>query len=251
MSSSAISLYNLLKAHRKDFHKIVDFDEVKENIIYFDFSDKNVELQQLDITNTKKFSAYISDKLKTSNAKFGIGGYNENRNFYKRSKLFDVESPNVSPPSGAGDLEGASRTLHLGIDIWGKAGTKIYAPFGGMVHSFGFNNNFGDYGATIILSHQLQGVSFYTLYGHLSLKDIASIKEGYYIIRGQEFAHFGNESENGEWPPHLHFQVIKDIGMYKGDYPGVCKYSEREKYLLNCPDPNGILQLDLYISRIA
>ncbi|MEP6513936.1 MAG: peptidoglycan DD-metalloendopeptidase family protein, partial [Parafilimonas sp.] len=240
MSSSAISLYNLLKAHAKDFHKIVDFDEAKENILYFDFSDKNTELEQLDVTNTKKFSAYISDKLKASNAKFGIGGYNENRSLYKKSKLFHLESPK-DPPVGEDADETTSRTLHLGIDIWGEAGTKIYALFGGMVHSFSFNNNFGDYGATIILSHQLEGVSFYTLYGHLSLKDIASIKEGYYITRGQEFAHFGNENENGEWPPHLHFQVIKDMGLYKGDYPGVCKYSERKQYLENSPDPCLIL----------
>jgi hypothetical protein len=27
----------------------------------------------------------------------------------------------------------------------------------------------------------------------------------------------------------------------KGDYPGVCKYSERKKYLANCPDPDLIL----------
>ena len=33
---------------------------------------------------------------------------------------------------------------------------------GGMVHSFAFNDRHGDYGATLILSHQLDSVSFYT-----------------------------------------------------------------------------------------
>ena len=242
-----MSLNDLLKIHAKDFHKIVDFDEAKENIVRFDFSDKNIELQQLDTTNTKKFSDYISNKLKASNAKFGIGGYNENRNLYKKSKLFDIESAKVSTPVDGGDLVTASRTLHLGIDIWGAEGTIVYAPFGGMIHSFAFNNNWGDYGATIILSHQLEGVSFYTLYGHLSLTDIVSIHEGYYITRGQEFAHFGNENENGQWPPHLHFQVIKDMGVYKGDYPGVCNYTERKYYLKNSPDPDSILSLNQYL----
>ena len=65
--------------------------------------------------------------------------------------------------------------LHLGTDIWGPVGTKIFAPLGGMVHSFAFNNNLGDYGATIILQHQLDTWNFYTLYGHLSLKDIGNI----------------------------------------------------------------------------
>src|SRR5688572_16901515 len=248
MSSSAISLYDLLKAHSKEFHKIVDFDEEKEKIIHFDFSDKNIELQQLDIANTKEFTAYIRDKLQSAKAKFGIGGYNENRNFYKRSKLFDIENPKASSPAGREELKAVlSRTLHLGVDIWGEEGTKIFAPIGGMVHSFAFNNNFCDYGATIILSHQLEGISFYTLYGHSSLRDIASIKEGNYITRGEEFAHFGNEDENGQWPPHLHFQIIEDMGMYEGDYPGVCSYTERNYYLKNSPDPDCILCLNQYL----
>ena len=84
-----------------------------------------------------------------------------------------------------------------------------------MIHSFAFNNNFGDYGATIILLHQLEGFPFYTLYGHLSLDDIAHVKEGKYISRGEVIGHFGKPEENGHWPPHLHFQIINDIRLIK------------------------------------
>jgi hypothetical protein len=45
----------------------------------------------------------------------------------------------------------------------------------------------------------------------------------------------------------LHFQIILDIADWKGDYPGVCKYSEREKWLKNSPDPDIILQLNKYL----
>ena len=114
---------------------------------------------------------------------------------------------------------------------------------GGMVHSFAFNDHYGDYGATLILAHQLDSVSFYTLYGHISLRDINYINEGDYVVRGQEIAHFGAKHENGHWPSHLHFQIIGDMELYEGDYPGVCRYSERKKYLNNCPDPDLILQL--------
>jgi len=238
-------LIETLKKHQQDFHTVIPFDPATEKITSLDLTKNNTELTEEIYSDPKKISDYITIKLKTSNAKFAIGGYNENRNLYKASKLFDIKSTKVPPREG--DLEGASRTLHLGIDIWGEEGTKIYAPFEGTVHSFAFNDNFGDYGSTIILSHQLEGVSFYTLYGHLSLKDIASIKEGYYIIRGQEFAHFGNENENGHWPPHLHFQIIKDIGVNKGDYPGVCNYTERKYYLKNSPDPDSILCLNQYL----
>ncbi len=105
------------------------------------------------------------------------------------------------------------------------------APLDGIVHSFAFNNQFGDYGATIILSHQLDGISFYTLYGHLSLASLKNLQDGQSVKQGQVFAEFGIPFENGHWPPHLHFQLILDMGERKGDYPGVCKYSEKETWL--------------------
>ena len=85
------------------------------------------------------------------------------------------------------------------------------------VPSFAFNNNYGDYGVTIILQHQLKTINFYTLYGHLSIKDIAHLRTGQFISRGENFAHFGPPEENGNWPAHLHFQLITDLGNYEGD----------------------------------
>jgi len=73
----------------------------------------------------------------------------------------------------------------------------------------------------------------------LALFDFKSANQD---IKQDVFAEFGIPSENGHWPPHLHFQIIKDRGEWEGDYPGVCKYSEREKYLNNSPDPDLVLQ---------
>ena len=85
--------------------------------------------------------------------------------------------------------------------------------------------------------------NFYTLYGHLSLKDLGNIRSGQFITRGENFAHFGPEEENGNWPPHLHFQIIKNIENYSGDYPGVCSEKKLSFYLENCPDPTSLLNL--------
>jgi len=38
-----------------------------------------------------------------------------------------------------------------------------------------------------------------------------------------------------------------DLEGWKGDYPGVCKYSERKKYLSNCPDSDFILNMNKFI----
>ena len=234
----ATILHEWLQLKSRNFQPIVKFDPEKEKLLQFDFTESNKTLQRIDLLDTEIFGGYINDLLQNAGAKFGIGGYNELRTLYARSSLFSGDAIEQEEP----------RRLHLGVDIWGKEGTEIFAPFDGVVHSFAFNNNFGDYGATIILSHPQEGRQFFTLYGHLSVDDL-NINEGDEISQGQQFAHFGAPRENGHWPPHLHFQVIHDIENYKGDYPGVCKFSEREKYLANCPDPDLILNLMQYVSR--
>jgi murein DD-endopeptidase MepM/ murein hydrolase activator NlpD len=75
----------------------------------------------------------------------------------------------------------------------------------------------------------------------MSLNSLKNLEEGMRIRRGEVIAEFGMRFENGNWPPHLHFQVIADMQGWKGDYPGVCRYSERQQWLDNCPDPDLIL----------
>lgn len=236
------TLTTILARHRHDFHKAVDFSE-KDSITALDLTKNNAALTEFIFNDTEAFTAYIQQQLAITNSRFLIGGYNELREMYKRSALFDFEKKQLHTADIPHKNDAEPRRLHLGIDIWGAAGTKVYAPLGGMVHSFANNDNYGDYGATIILQHQLDMVPFYTLYGHLSVKDITGLRKGQVITRGQPFAHFGTPLENGNWPPHLHFQVIEDMEMKEGDYPGVCKESEAKRYLHNCPDPDLVLNM--------
>lgn len=224
------TLAEWLALRQSQFAAVVPFDASNDRLQLLDFTDANKTLGAEVLDDTALFSEHINAQLASAGARYGYGGYDEHRTVYSRSTHF-------SDPEG-----GEPRRLHLGADIWGPAGTPVMAPLGGMVHSFAFNNNPSDYGATIILSHQLDGRQFYTLYGHLSLADLQQVKEGQYVVAGQEFAHFGEAHENGNWPPHLHFQVIEDIGLNEGDYPGVCRFSEREQWLANCPDPDLIIQ---------
>ena len=233
---SISSLQELLSKHQPSFDPIVPFQPGSDKIIALDFTTDNKELTKDIFTNTTIFIEYIDKKLKKANALYGIGGYGEHRTIYSMSQVFDAGQPDEEP-----------RRLHLGLDIWGKSITCIMAPFDGTVHSFAFNNQLGDYGATIILSHVLEGETFYSLYGHLSLNSILNLQQGKKIAAGEVFASFGIPAENGQWPPHLHFQLIQDIGNWTGDYPGVCKFSEKDRWLANSPDPEIILQLRKFI----
>lgn len=158
------------------------------------------------------------------------GGYGEDRGVYSQV-LFAPEG--VEP-----------RTVHLGYDIFALAGAEVFTPLNARVHSSRINEVEGDYGPTIILEHDAgPGAKFHTLYGHLSRDSIKGLKPGAAFMAGERIAHLGTRRENGGWSPHLHFQVILDIGDWKGDYPGVAKRSETGHWLSICPDPRLLLGL--------
>lgn len=216
---------------------LVDFDAARDTLYRFDFTGQNASPAPQVVADIPAFTRWVAQTLEQAGCRYGIGGYGENRNLYASKAHF-------------GDGEEA-RSLHLGTDIWGPAGTTIYCPFDAAVHSFAFNDRFGDYGATIILQHRAgDGSRFYTLYGHLSLNSITGLTRNKTIVAGMPFAEFGFPEENGHWPPHLHFQLIRDVGDRAGDYPGVCKPSEREHWLANSPDPYHILKFTFGVNGL-
>lgn len=226
------ALVHDLQRYGIDFHAVVPFDPAKEQLSAINLTSSNTFLTEELVADTKLFSEYTDGERNKRACRYLIGGYGEHRTIYGRSTVFDQgEEP---------------RRLHLGLDIWGEAGTPVMAAMDATVHSFGFHQQFGDYGATIILEHHWRGHHFYSLYGHLSKADL-QLKEGERISAGSVFAHFGVPEENGWWPPHLHIQLITDLEGKRGDFPGVCRYSEREMYLANCPDPDLFCRLYRYI----
>ncbi len=197
----------------------------EKNAMYLDMSAQNQALQEIDLMDSHAFSSHIQDILTHKQKKFALGGYAENRAIYRRSQVFAQE----------GSL---FRNIHLGVDIWSGSGAMVFCPFEGRVHSYKDNMGFGNYGPTLILEHYLEGQVIYSLYGHLSRKDLKYLKPGQVFLGGEKIGHLGDTEENGHWPPHLHFQLIHDMENRKGDYPGVCAEKEIEKYLNNCPDPH-------------
>ncbi|MET4081228.1 murein DD-endopeptidase MepM/ murein hydrolase activator NlpD [Pedobacter sp. UYP30] len=221
-------LESILAAQATTIGKVVDYNQGKDDLIHLDCTSNNQELSDKQLSDTLLYATWMEEKLASAKAKYGIGGYSEHRDIYKRSNHFSATEE--------------ARRLHLGVDIWGKTGTPVYNFYEAKVHSFANNDHFGDYGATIILAYCIEGLTFYALFGHLNSASLIGLTVGEVIPKGKQFAEFGNEKENGSWPPHLHFQLILNIGDYFGDYPGVCKFSEREQYLANCPNPELVLR---------
>ncbi len=176
---------------------------------------------EANVTTFEGLDNYVKKTLATNNAKIAVGGYGERRMIYANSEHFTDET---NP-----------RCIHLGIDFWTKAHTPIYAPLAGKIHSFKYNNQVLDYGATIITEHTVDRKTFWLLFGHLSLKSIENLKVGQKIKRCEKIAELGEPHENGGWSPHLHLQCITDLVNWWGDFPGVATADEAEHYLKICP----------------
>lgn len=206
-------------------HPLIDEAIQKEAYVPLDLSLHNNDLKGVDVSSSKDLEAYIWKYLDQNNARVAYGGYLERRGIYRRSSYFNEENKQ------------AERNIHLGLDVWIEAETPIYAPLDGTIHSFKNNTNFGDYGPTLLLYHKFDNFEFYTLYGHLSVESIEGISVGDFIKQGQKIATLGNSAINGDYPPHLHFQIILDLQGFKGDYPGVSNKMDLEFYKANCPNP--------------
>jgi len=221
-------LSNYIKSNPGAVGKVIDVNASVDRLYHFNFTGENTDLGPDTFSNTAEFTRWINETLKANNCRYGIGGYMEHRTIYARSPLFDAKDE--------------PRRLHLGMDIWAPAGAPVYSPLEGKIHSFNDNNNFGDYGPAIIVEHDLNGLRLYSLYGHLSRSSLEGLTAGRPVKMNQDLGALGKADENGHWPPHLHFQLMFDMDGYYGDYPGVCRFSEKERYLQNVPDPQLLLR---------
>jgi len=225
-SSTFLSYYNL------ESISIIDSSIPKSKYVAIDLSTSNSELKYINVDCHKSWENFIRNYLQNNEAKVAFGGYLEKRDLYKRSDSFSSVIP------------GKQRNIHLGLDLWVDAGTKVLAAFDGEIHSFGNNASQGDYGPTIILKHNISGIEFHTLYGHLSMDSLDKLKVGDKIEQGETIGHIGIAEVNGDYAPHLHFQVINDMQGKKGDYPGVSSIEDLDFYKKNCPNPGVILGFD-------
>lgn len=221
-----------LSSLTQKFTPIINPSFQRKDFVALDLSSSNEQLDSTLLQDPEKHHQHIQEYLQKNKAKVAYGGYLEQRKLYDRSEYFQAPVPEQK------------RNIHLGIDLWCDAGTKVLSPLDGVIHSFQENTNFGDYGPTIILLHTLGKQSFYTLYGHLSRESLEDKKVGQEIKAGQTIAWLGTPNVNGNYAPHLHFQVIRDLEGKKGDYPGVTSQAQLEYFKENCPDPNLLLKIE-------
>ena len=190
----------------------------------------NDEILSSKLKTAKDYGVFIQKHLDDNKGKIAFGVYQEIRNLYKRSTVFNAENSE-------------ERNIHIGLDLWINESASVHAALDGKIHSFQNNTALGDYGPTIIIEHIIENQTFHTLYGHLSEESLIGKQIGDPVTKGEQIGNLGLPPINGDYAPHLHFQIIIDMENKFGDYPGVCSSRTLNHYSTNCPDPNVFLKI--------
>ena len=218
-----MSFADFKKDNRSSFASMFEPMLSVQNTVYMELSSANNAFEGL---SEAEIDRAVFRGIEDAGAIAGVGGYLENRAVYRDTDLF------------RGDEE---RCIHIGVDVFMPAGTPIFAPLAGEVHSFANRQVNGDYGPVIILRHRLDDFEFHSLYGHLAEAALEGLYDGKPFTSGEKIAEIGPRPVNGNWTPHLHFQLIQDMQDYHGDYPGVVRPADLDFFKRNCPDPSVLI----------
>jgi len=219
---------------KPQFADVIDFSDRKMRNI--DLSIGSLILGNNDnYATTAKFTKHVQRWMEDNGVDIAYGGYGEARPIYTNDLFQDItdEGPDW-------------RTIHLGLDFWTPENEAVFAPLNATVLSI--HDNAGDlnYGPTVILKHEVKSdFVFYTLYGHLNNWCIQNLKEGQTIAGGQKIGEVGAPILNGNWPPHLHFQVMLDMLEDTTDFQGVAYAVQKNLWLGICPNPALLINQDL------
>ena len=221
-----------LQKNQAHFASVIPFDCRTTPTIVLDLSVGSLLLGANPANaQTPRLTKIIQREMDVHNVQYSVGRYNEARLLYTSNNFSEGQHP-AQP----------HRTIHLGLDLWMQENTPVFAPLAGKVHCVHNNAQAKDYGPVVILAHETtEGVPFYTLYGHLSQATLDHIVIGKSIDAGERIGWLGAPPTNGDWPPHLHFQIILDLLELDYDFPGVAFASQRELWLNLSPDPNLIV----------
>jgi 4-aminobutyrate aminotransferase-like enzyme/Ser/Thr protein kinase RdoA (MazF antagonist) len=159
--------------------------------------------------------------------------------------------------------EGMRRSLHLGLDLFAPAGSNLHAPLAGRVLDLYVSAIPQDYGHVVLLEHEPEaGITFYSLWGHLSAATVKALKVGDIVPAGGIFGQTGKPAENGGWQPHVHIQLLTYRPAGAGDVIGAGEPGYRSVWAELFPDPaafagippealkqNGLAPDDIYAAR--
>ena len=198
--------------------------------IVFDLSTgSRVDGHDIESLDVEALSGLIDEQMARAGTGFAFGRYGEPRGLYNNENFIDTDA-------------GEARTIHLGIDVFCAAGTAVHAPLAGEVETRRTERHgtwlWPDDGS----APQRRPAGVFHLVRDTSAKTPSSgVADGQSIAAGEQIASVGAPPGNGNWPPHLHMQLILDLAGLGGDFPGVAAPSRQDYWCALSPSPAVVL----------
>lgn len=213
----------------------------RESIHYLDLSVSSKWIGHEEEFNDLELFQFKIDQLqKEVPNKIIAGGYLEPRPLYTSTEYDKI-----------GNSGRESRTIHLGVDFWLPTHTPIHSLFDGEVVTAVNDEGVKEYGGLVILKHRENNLEFYTLYGHLTVASALQHTIGDIIKKGEAIAELGDHRENGNWAPHLHFQIMLSMLGHSIDFPGVAYQKQIDVWKGLCPNPNLLFKSQALVTKEA
>ncbi len=168
----------------------------------------------------------------TEGVELGVGPWGENRCVYTGDAFASTLA------------RGQHRSMHLGLDFFVSAGATVRTPLAAMVIDVYRSSLPLDYGHAVLLEHTPEpGITFFSLWGHLSAATAQTRKAGDVLQAGEVIGQLGEPAENGGWMPHLHLQ----LGTYRpanaGEMIGAGEIAYRDVWAELFPDAANFANL--------
>ncbi|MFS8046654.1 aminotransferase class III-fold pyridoxal phosphate-dependent enzyme [Rhizobium sp. BR 314] len=217
-----------LERNAHDFAGVFRPSVAKPEVLALDFTVSGPDADSWALLDAAGAARLIEERVEQAGADFAIGLYGEDRNIYK--------SDAYRTPTA-----GQRRSIHLGVDLFGEAQEPVRAPFAGTVAFIHDDAVAFGFGPTVLLEHRTDdGDVFWSLYGHLSRESVAKLSVGQIITKGEAFCTLGEASENGNWSPHLHFQIVTDHLGLGAQMHGVGVRDQWQVWRAISPDPSVV-----------
>ncbi len=217
-----------LERNAHDFARVLKPSLAKPKVLALDLTAAGPDAGAWTTLDAAGAERLIEERVAQAGADFAIGLYAEDRIIYKGDAY---ETPTA----------GQRRTIHLGIDVFAPAHEPVHAPFAGAVAFIHDDAVEFGFGPTVLLEHRTEeGDIFWTLYGHLSRQSVARLAVGQAVAGGEAFCSLGEASENGNWSPHLHFQIVTDHLGLGARMHGVGVGDQWQVWRAISPDPSVV-----------
>lgn len=174
-----------------------------ENELFQKQNDQNKELALLKQEAAKIKETEMNNREKSDIAAAQIRS-SENKNIVSAVTNLSIHRSDFIRPtqgylsSGFGN-RAFDNGFHPGIDIANSVGTPVRAAADGVVFRAYQSSSYGN---TVMISHQIKGKLYTTVYAHLSNYQVAT---GQRVAQGQVIGGMGNTGES--FGSHLHFEL--------------------------------------------